>query len=295
MASVLLCIYCEDQIDNFENHISAGYNIIKKSKCNDCDLSIANMPCLESHKTVVHKKSQRVYTCERCNIDFSTKRYLLVHKDIGHESKKIDIEVKEEVVFEECETKPLEIKSENEFSHYENIEYYTQETEIKDEQSFESDEPNYELDLTCHICEKTYKNIQELKDHYNRKHQEGKKVVVSIDQDDKNLKCEKCDKTFTRKDNKKSHIDTVHSNIRKYKCDQCEKAFKMSSSLKAHKACLHSTLRNFKCKECSSTFKLNTQLTQHVKTVHQNLRNYRCSQCNKTFKQSSSQDQKIQM
>ena len=140
MASVLLCIYCEDQIDNFENHILADYNIIKKSKCNDCDLSIANIQCLERHKTLVHKKSQRVYTCEICNIDFSTKRYLLVHKDIGHKSKMIEIEIKEEIVLEECETKPLEIKSENDFSHYQNIEYFNQDTELTDEPSQDTNE-----------------------------------------------------------------------------------------------------------------------------------------------------------
>ena len=105
MATVLVCIYCEDQIDNFENHISAGYNKDNTSKCDDCDLSIANLQCLESHKMLVHQKSQRIYTCEKCNIDFTTKRYLLVHKDIGHKPEKI--EVKEEIDLTDYETKPL--------------------------------------------------------------------------------------------------------------------------------------------------------------------------------------------
>ena len=160
MASVLLCIYCEDQIDNFENHIATQENDDETSKCKECDLSIANFQCLETHKTLVHQKSQRIYTCERCNIDFSSKRYLLVHKDIGHKPEKID--GKEEIELEECETKPLVNESENNLVDYENVEYYNHENEITDEPNLESDEPNYELDLTCYICEKTYKSIKDV-------------------------------------------------------------------------------------------------------------------------------------
>ena len=88
MATVLLCIYCEDQIDDFESHIAADFNNDENSKCDDCDLSIPNIQCLESHKTLVHQISQRVFTCETCNIDFSTKKFLLVHKNLGHSPKK---------------------------------------------------------------------------------------------------------------------------------------------------------------------------------------------------------------
>ena len=54
MATVLLCIYCEDQIDDFESHIAASFDNEENSKCDDCDLSIANLQCVESHKTLVH-------------------------------------------------------------------------------------------------------------------------------------------------------------------------------------------------------------------------------------------------
>ena len=98
MASVLLCIYCEDQIDDFENHILTGFNSEEPSKCDECELSISNTQCLESHKTLVHQISQRVFTCEDCNIDFSSKRYLLAHKDLGHKLKDTENGVKKEIV-----------------------------------------------------------------------------------------------------------------------------------------------------------------------------------------------------
>ena len=164
MATVLLCIYCEDQIDNFESHIAAGLDNEENSKCDDCDLSIPNTECLESHKTLVHEISPRIYTCETCNIDFSTKRFLLAHKNLGHKSTDTENFVKqeiEEIQLIETETKPDSNFENNSSQHEETV-----------DNNDESNLPSLDSDLTCQICEKNYYSVDEIREHYKTDHQE---------------------------------------------------------------------------------------------------------------------------
>ena len=171
MASVLLCIYCEDQIKDFDDHVSFGYSDNKHSKCDDCDLTIPNQQCLESHKMLVHQISQRVYNCEKCNIDFSSKTYLMVHRDLGHRPTNVSKEVKTEI--EEIDLTDLEIKSEILFDDTKINDEPNNEPsdEISDEPSEETnDKPKNDLNFTCHICEKTHKRITELRAHYENYH-----------------------------------------------------------------------------------------------------------------------------
>ena len=75
----LECPYCQDQIDNLESHMNGGFKNGELSSCKNCDLSIPNEQCLSIHMQIVHKDAMQVFSCETCNIDFSSRKYLFVH------------------------------------------------------------------------------------------------------------------------------------------------------------------------------------------------------------------------
>ena len=77
----LVCPYCQNQIDNFDSHINGGLKNGEKYLCTNCDLGIPNEQCLSIHKQIVHKDAMKVFSCETCNIDFSSKEFLFIHKN----------------------------------------------------------------------------------------------------------------------------------------------------------------------------------------------------------------------
>jgi KRAB domain-containing zinc finger protein len=86
----------------------------------------------------------------------------------------------------------------------------------------------------------------------------------------KPFKCEKCNRFFSRKDNLKTHIDSIHSGLMKtkYSCKICSETFSRSYNLKIHIACKHSSHQaSFKCQICDKTFTKKGNLKQHNTSV----------------------------
>lgn len=69
-----------------------------------------------------------------------------------------------------------------------------------------------------------------------------------------------CGKTFGRKENIKSHVQT-HLNDRQFQCDECSKCFVRSHDLKRHKK-IHSTSKPYVC-PCGNDFARHDALTRH--------------------------------
>ena len=60
------------------------------------------------------------------------------------------------------------------------------------------------MSFSCSICDKKYKSYQSLWNHNNKFHNE---LGIRIVNKDRKFKCDKCNKTFTRKDNMIFHIN----------------------------------------------------------------------------------------
>lgn len=71
---------------------------------------------------------------------------------------------------------------------------------------------------------------------------------------------EECGKTFGRKENIKSHVQT-HLNDRRYLCEHCKKCFVRLHDLKRH-AKIHTGIKPYECK-CGRTFARHDALTRH--------------------------------
>ena len=75
----LECPYCQEKIDEFESHINKGSENEEVSSCGNCDLALKNEKCLTSHVKIAHLNAMKVFSCEICNIDFDSKKFLFVH------------------------------------------------------------------------------------------------------------------------------------------------------------------------------------------------------------------------
>jgi regulatory protein SWI5 len=71
---------------------------------------------------------------------------------------------------------------------------------------------------------------------------------------------ESCGKTFGRKENIKSHVQT-HLNDRQYQCPSCKKCFVRQHDLKRH-AKIHTGIKPYPC-ECGNSFARHDALTRH--------------------------------
>jgi len=80
----------------------------------------------------------------------------------------------------------------------------------------------------------------------------------------KTIKCEHCDKEFSRADNYKNHLRT-HSNSKPFKCVHCFSEFTYRSSFNRHVQ-THDTI--FFCDVCSKTFRRADYVEGHKKLMH---------------------------
>ena len=63
--------------------------------------------------------------------------------------------------------------------------------------------------------------------------------INSVHEDQKNYKCDLCDKAFTQIWNLKTHINSVHEGLKNHKCDLCDKNFSEAGNLKKHIKSVH--------------------------------------------------------
>ncbi|KAI2649420.1 Zinc finger protein 341 [Labeo rohita] len=109
------------------------------------------------------------------------------------------------------------------------------------------------------------------------------------------LKCNYCDKVFTKNFDLQQHIRS-HTGEKPFQCIVCGRAFAQKSNVKKHMqthkvwpAGVHSTASRmpitvYRCvvKSCSQTFQKLDQFLEHIHT-HQEQLTYRCHQCSKVF------------
>ena len=126
----------------------------------------------------------------------------------------------------------------------------------------------------------------------------------------KQIKCEFCDKSFIGADYLKSHM-VQHSDVKKFTCTVCDKNFHWSSNLISHLE-VHNGVKSFNCKLCPKILKMPISkshisqhsgkdplicnicgklvmgliaLKKHKGNIHKEENSFECTQCIKTFKQ----------
>ncbi|KAL4218041.1 C2H2-type zinc finger [Mactra antiquata] len=88
--------------------------------------------------------------------------------------------------------------------------------------------------------------------------------------DPSSLKCELCNKTFTRSWLLKNH-QRIHTGEKPYQCSFCEKAFSDKSNLRQHLKIHTTTEKLFQCGICQRTFAQRRYLMKHATEIHRDV------------------------
>ena len=82
------------------------------------------------------------------------------------------------------------------------------------------------------------------------------KTKKIFDEGKKAFKCELCNKEFSQKVHRNSHISRVHERIKPFKCDTCALSYASKKELKHHAETVHEGKEPYNCNLCSANFTL---------------------------------------
>lgn len=122
------------------------------------------------------------------------------------------------------------------------------------------------FDLRCHQCKFVFRDHTSLDLHVKKQHSE------------RPFQCDKCERSYTQKNNLNRHKQNHHENPGSFICGICDKAFNRKDLLDRHMG-RHTENRGVQCSECEKRFKTKSGLNAHVNGVHRNKRQYVCDVC----------------
>ena len=125
----------------------------------------------------------------------------------------------------------------------------------------------------CHICDDSF---QDLKKHYYDKHTTSRKLY----------RCDACNKENNSEIELRKHetdFHSVHEDNKDFKCESCEKSFSQKGYLKNHIKRVHEGRKDYKCEFCGKSFSERQKLEIHISMVHEGHKDYKCESCGKSF------------
>ncbi|WP_420797682.1 C2H2-type zinc finger protein [Candidatus Sororendozoicomonas aggregata] len=131
-----------------------------------------------------------------------------------------------------------------------------------------------EHELTCNVCQKTFKKQQYLTEHM--------KIHTGL----KPYKCSHCGKSFNHNATRRRH-ERIHTGETPYKCPHCDRSFAQTVGLKIHVR-THTGEKPYPCDICGKAFATVNTRRIHLK-VHSKEKSssFICSTCNKSSVYSS--------
>ena len=133
-------------------------------------------------------------------------------------------------------------------------------------------EINQKKQSICHICNKPFSTIGNMRNH-----------IMTIHQNYRPYSCifPGCNKKYSIESRYQVHLRT-HIGAKPFICQICNKSFNEKGNLKTHLR-FHSELRPFKCPNCPKSYKTNGHLKDHIEIQHNLIKKYSCQFCNKKF------------
>ena len=140
-------------------------------------------------------------------------------------------------------------------------------------------------DLWCKGCNTLFWNLDDLKEHLQKRHKVSKVFwhhwQNTAEREDCSTKCYQCAKNFASVKDLLRHIDSIHYQ-ETHEFDVCEDTFTRKDALRRHKSVKHKGCTsdfNLSCKECGKQFTRWDHLKRHKDGAHK----YVCDQCEEKF------------
>ncbi|XP_033725587.1 uncharacterized protein LOC117315488 [Pecten maximus] len=238
-----------------------------------CDLCLKIFPTLSSlvHHRKSHTGKSLPYRCDACNDEFKTIDELRLHCKRHINDDQGEDNEENPGTENNINDKEIPVINLNGGEH----------KKTKDEDSV--DEHAYK----CDICDKSFKSIEEIKDHC-RSHTENESPELISRADVEAMKvsgsniyrCNICDKEYSASFSLERHY-RIHEGERMYICHICDKTFQQSSSLREHLLSHHQDAL-YKCNVCGLQYNCMKTLSTHKRT-HTQYATESCLLCSKEF------------
>ena len=128
--------------------------------------------------------------------------------------------------------------------------------------------------LTCEICEKSFSRKQGYKNHIQFVHGNA----------EKQHKCKDCNFEGMSLKGLEEHVSAVHRNEKSYKCHICPKMYARQQTLKDHIKDNHEPhFKGHTCDKCEFVGKSKSSIIYHVQMSHSNLKKFVCQTCDMSY------------
>ena len=262
------CFVCNlikdiEALKDFENQLVSQHECTTIFECEICNKQFERKGNLYEHKYGVHNfnssedpenigngsmEADVPITCDICYKDFPHKDDIQVHKS-KHHTKDCSVVLKK---FKLAKKKTRKIHSDDTQSK----------VDLKLSVVLEP------LKYQCDICEKSFLEIDVLKDHVAVHEFSNKANEVNSTDNEIDYHCKVCDETITSDDDLNSHIQAIHVQLQKNHCDLCDNKFSSKEEKVNHLKFVHNETKSFKCDFCDKRYIMGDNLKKHIELEH---------------------------
>ncbi|KAF6207166.1 hypothetical protein GE061_018405 [Apolygus lucorum] len=246
--------------------------------------------------------SKNLVPCDFCEMSFSNKAILAVHKQLLHKKQTLSGEDGLPENGERPKKKPLTCNwCSSTFNLKSSLHIHVKVTHPAQKDAFELQRKDPEK-LSCPVCGKTFPKESTLQQHMRSVHGEklwqctvcSKSFTTKyflrkhkrIHTGETPYECEICHKLFTFQQSYHKHM-LYHNDNKPYCCSHCGRLFKELSTLNNHER-IHSGEKPFSCETCGKSFRQRVSYLVH-RRIHTGAMPYKCTACNKSFRYKISQ------
>ncbi|XP_050100302.1 oocyte zinc finger protein XlCOF28-like [Anopheles aquasalis] len=262
-----VCDTCKKEFVNhykFRKHMIAHRNkLTQRYKCGTCEKVFQNSTVLHRHE-LIHSDT-KLFKCPFCARLFNHQSNFEVHK-ARHQRNQLKLYPCD--VCDERYTKFDEWKRHMHQHFPQDRRYWSKELALSKELQ---DQAYYPASCQEPGCSYVAATIVKMWSHYQSHY--------------KSFGCTQCGQNFAKMHKLRTHIETVHEQIRKHECTICGRLFAVAQKLREHLD-WHNGIRSKQCKYCPKTFIFSSNLVIHERT-HTGHKPHGCDQCDARFSSSA--------